>query len=251
MDLLKYGQRTVLCDLSEEWVLGIVSFVTEGLCSTSTELKSSFSVEPNKVMFIWHLLCFSRAVHSYAVSCTVLVCGPQPQCILFYPLKVYFCFAEAVHSYAVSCTVLVCGPQPQCILFYPLKVYFCFAEAVHSCSIAWTVFPVVICVVLSLLCPLRLSAEVINGHLEPMTSSRCDTKEQDWQDFHYFLSIVPEGEINYKIRTNSRDNSCVLYCVSLQESWTFFPVGETGLRLTSPVWYRTSVAISKPIACWN
>lgn len=217
MDLLKYGQRTLLCDLSEEWVLGIVSFMTEGLCSTSTELKSSFSVEPNKVMFIWHLLCFARAVHSYAVSCTVLVCGPQPQSILF----------------------------------YPLKVYFCFAEAVHSCSIAWTVFPVVICVVLSLLCPLRLSAEVINGHLEPMTSSRCDTKEQDWQDFHYFLSIVPEGEINYKIRTNSRDNSCVLYCVSLQESWTFSPVGETGLRLTSPVWYRTSVAISKPIACWN
>lgn len=51
-----------------------------------------------------------------------------------------------------------------------------------------------------------------SDHLEPLTSSTYNTKEQEWQAFHYCPVIVPEGEINYKNTTNSKDNSSVLYC---------------------------------------
>lgn len=60
------------------------------------------------------------------------------------------------------------------------------------------------------------------GHLEPMTSSTHNTKEQEWQTFHYCPTIVLEGEINYKNTTNSKDNTNVLYCV--RTSWLFFPL---------------------------
>lgn len=52
-----------------------------------------------------------------------------------------------------------------------------------------------------------------SGHLQPVTSSTSDTKEQEWQAFHYCPAIVLQGEINYKNTTNSKDNSSVLYCV--------------------------------------
>lgn len=83
-----------------------------------------------------------------------------------------------------------------------------------------------------------------SGHLEPMTSSRYNTKEQEWQAFHYCPAIVPEGEINYKNTTNSKDNSGVLYCVGP----FFFLKG----LLTSPAspWCNL-LPISNPIAFWN
>lgn len=54
-----------------------------------------------------------------------------------------------------------------------------------------------------------------------MTSSRFNTKKQEWQGFHYCPAIVAEREINYKNRANSKDNSSVLYCVGTRQ--LFFP----------------------------
>lgn len=88
------------------------------------------------------------------------------------------------------------------------------------------------------------------GHLEPMTSSTHNTKEQEWQTFHYCSTIVLEGEINYKNTTNSKDNTNVLYCV--RTSWLFFPFSFLKGLLTSPAspWCNL-LSISNPIAFWN
>lgn len=85
------------------------------------------------------------------------------------------------------------------------------------------------------------------GHLEPMTPSARRTKGTEWQTFHYWPAIVPQGEINYKNTTNSKDNSSVLHCAGM--SWLLFFL--KGL-LTSPAspWCNL-LSIWNPIAFWN